>query len=144
MASDHSPSPRELKLVERGDFQGAWGGISSLQLSLPVLWTTARRRGCSLQDLVSWMSRVPAQLVGLSDRKGALAVGYQADLVVWDPETNFAVSESLLYHCHKLSPYVGERLYGRVERTYLAGQEIYARDRGFADPRGKLLVRCGG
>ena len=93
VASDHSPSPPALKQTKSGDFLRAWGGISSLQVSLAATWTGASARGCSLNQLVEWLCRAPARLAGF-DRKGAVEVGYDADLVVWDPEARASPSRA--------------------------------------------------
>jgi allantoinase len=142
VASDHSPSPPALKHRESGDFARAWGGIASLQLSLSAFWTEARKRGFTLDDLVRLMSRAPAALAGLGDlggRKGAIAPGYDADLVVFDPEASFRVEPERLEHRHKLTPYSGRVLNGVVEATYLRGEPVYDRGR-FPDlPRGRVL-----
>src|SRR6185369_7563460 len=89
IVSDHSPCPPELKLRESGDFLCAWGGISSLQLRLPIVWTEAQRRGYSIGDLCRWLCDAPAQLIGLQNRKGKIAAGFDADLVIWDPKKQF-------------------------------------------------------
>ena len=141
IVSDHSPCPPELKLRESGDFLRAWGGISSLQLRLPIIWTEAQRRGFSIQDLTRWLCSVPARLVGLGEKKGALAPGYDADLVVWNPSQEFRVSGAALHHRHKLTPYEGQVLNGIVEKTFLRGTKIYDRGEFIAEPRGLLLTQ---
>lgn len=140
VVSDHSPSPPNLKCRDSGDFQKAWGGISSLELLLPATWTAARQRGCSLEDLADWLCAAPAKLAGLEDRKGAFAPGRDADFVVWNPEARWEVDGARLHHRHKLTPYAGQFLYGVVEATYLRGEKIYDRG-GFAAPSGRLLRR---
>jgi allantoinase len=135
VVSDHSPCTPALKGRERGDFQAAWGGIASLQLGLPAVWTEARRRGHGLEELSAWMSGRPAALAGVGDRKGRIAPGLDADLVVWDPEAELAVEPEGLFFRHKISPYLGRRLFGRVERTILRGQVVYD---GAAHPAGPI------
>jgi allantoinase len=125
VATDHSPAPPDLKLLQRGDFMKAWGGIASLQLALPVLWTAARQRGFAITDIARWLSEKPAQLAGLSHRKGRIATGYDADLIVWDPQNSFTVSEEVLQHKHKMTPYLHKELYGVVEQTYLGGLKVF-------------------
>jgi len=120
--SDHSPCTPALKLPERGDFQQAWGGISSLQLGLRAVWTEARRRGHGLPEIAAWMSERPARLAGLAARKGRIARGLDADLVVWDPDQEHVVDATELRFRHKISPYVGRALAGRVHATILRGQ----------------------
>ena len=118
----------------------AWGGIASLQLALPAVWTEARRRGFTLADLAGWMARRPAELVGLSGRKGAIAPGRDADLVVFDPEATFTVDPTALHHRHRATPYEGRVLDGRVEATYLRGRAVY-RSSGFSESaRGQTLL----
>ena len=139
VVSDHSPAPPELKRRETGDFLSAWGGISSLELRLPVVWTGARARGYSPEKLVEWLSAGPARIAGL-ERKGAIAPGRDADFVVWRPEASFEVRPERLHHRHELTPYAGRMLDGVVEATYLAGEKIFERGRFAGPPRGRLLL----
>jgi allantoinase len=124
IVSDHSPCPGEMKLRETGDFMKAWGGIASLQLRLPIVWTEARHRGFTLLDVTRWLCANPARQVSFDGRKGLIAIGHDADLVIWNPDTQFLVTPSSLHHRHKLTPYAGEVLYGVVQQTYLRGQKI--------------------
>jgi allantoinase len=135
IVSDHSPCPGEMKLRETGDFMKAWGGIASLQLRLPIVWTEARRRGFSLLDVTRWLCANPARQVSFEPLKGSLAVGCDADIVIWNPDTPFTVTPSTLHHRHKLTPYAGELLNGVVEQTFLRGQKITDA------PFGHLLLR---
>jgi allantoinase len=125
VVSDHSPCTPSLKRLEAGDFQAAWGGITGLQLALPVVWTEARRRGKTPSDLARWMSQGPAALAGLS-QKGAIAKGRDADFVIWDPDASFVVEPAKLEHRHKLTPYAGETLHGAVAATIVRGQTVFA------------------
>jgi allantoinase len=141
IASDHSPAPPDMKHLTTGDLRQAWGGIASLQLALPIVWTVAREQGATLVDLVEWMGRRPAQLVGLAGRKGILAAGCDADLVVFDPEAEFRVESGMLFHRHKRTPYEGRTLYGRVDMTFLRGRKVYDAH-GFADgASGRPILR---
>jgi allantoinase len=143
VASDHSPCPPGMKKIEAGDFRDAWGGIASLQLALAAVWTGARERGFTIADLAEWMCAAPARLAGLEGRKGSIAPGYDADLVVWDPEASFAVEPQNLEHRHKLTPYAGRTLAGVVRRTLLRGETVY--DGSFpVAPSGKLLRKGEG
>ena len=141
VATDHSPAPPDLKQLASGDFVTAWGGIASLQLALPVLWTAARQRGATLTDLARWLSANPAKLAGLAHRKGQISVGYDADLVVVAADTTFTVTEALLYHRHKVSPYLGRELAGVVTHTFLAGEEVFRHPDFLHLNRGQLLTR---
>jgi allantoinase len=138
VVSDHSPCPPSLKDLDTGDFRTAWGGISSLQIALPAVWTVARKRGHTLADIARWMSAFPASLAGLP-AKGRIAAGCDADLVAFDPEAGFAVRGSDLLHRHPVTPYEGRTLTGRVSRVWLGGVEVSAD----GSPRGRLLRRGG-
>jgi len=123
IASDHSPCPPPMK-ESSGDFFGCWGGIASLQLSLPAVWTGARERGLEPERIVDWMCGATASLAGLGSRKGALAEGFDADIAIWNPDASFVVDAGSLFHRHHLTPYAGRRLYGVVEATFVAGEKI--------------------
>lgn len=140
IVSDHSPCPPEMKLRDRGDFLAAWGGISSLQFRLPIVWTDARRRGYTLNHLARWVCDAPAGLVNLEKRKGRIEVGYDADLVIWDPDAQLRVSPDNTQHRHKLTPYAGDTLAGVVKQTYLRGQKIFDEGKPLNGPLGRLLV----
>ena len=139
VVSDHSPCTPELKGLPDGDFRTAWGGIASLQIGLPVIWSVARRRGFTLADVARWMSAFPASLAGLP-AKGQIAVGSDADFVAFDPDATFVVRGAELEHKHAVTPYEGRTLTGRVLRTWLGGAEVTPAD----PPRGRLLARGGG
>lgn len=141
VVSDHSPAPPAMKLREEGDFLRAWGGIASLQLRLPAIWTGARARGYPPERLAAWLCAGPARLAGLTGRKGAIAAGHDADLVLWHPEKEFVVSETVLRHRHAITPWLGRTLAGVVEATYLRGEPVYARGAADQPPRGRLLTR---
>jgi allantoinase len=143
VVTDHSPSTVTLKCSGSGDFMQAWGGISSLQLGLAAIWTEARGRGRHVRDVVEWMSTAPARLAGIQDRKGAIAPGLDADLVLWDAEAEFTVDAATLEHRNKLTPYHARKLRGVTRRTILRGETIYERgsDRAFAPRRGRWLRR---
>jgi allantoinase len=137
VVSDHSPCVPELKDLEGGDFGRAWGGVASLQISLPAVWTEARRRGISLAAVAGWMATAPARIAGL-ETKGALEVGRDADFAVLAPEEEFVVEPDRLEHRNPVSPYAGLRLRGVVRSTWLGGRRITT-DR----PEGRLLSRPG-
>ncbi|MFJ6592614.1 allantoinase AllB [Streptomyces violaceusniger] len=142
VVSDHSPCTADLKV---DDFGRAWGGISSLQLGLPAVWTAARRRGHTLHDVARWMSTGPAALVGL-DRKGAIEAGRDADFAVLAPDETFTVDPAALHHRNQVTAYAGRTLYGVVRSTWLRGRKIAEHgaiaDRGAtSEPTGRLLER---
>jgi allantoinase len=136
VVSDHSPCTLDLKGLEEGDFGAAWGGISSLQLGLPLVWTEARRRGIDLATVVGWMSTAPARVVGV-DRRGHIGVGAPADFAVLAPEETWTVRAAELQHRNAITPYEGRTLTGRVRRTYLDGLPVDLA----GTPRGHLLPR---
>jgi allantoinase len=140
VASDHSPCPPELKALDTGDFRQAWGGVASLQLSLAVTWTHAQARGLACEDVFRWMSTAPAELVGLH-RKGALAPGNDADLLIWDPDHMWVVDASALEHRHPVTPYHGMPVRGRVTATYLRGRVVYESGAVVGPATGRLLSR---
>ncbi|MBA3619921.1 MAG: amidohydrolase family protein, partial [Acidothermales bacterium] len=135
VVSDHSPCTPDLKRLDTGDFGAAWGGIASLQLGLPAVWTTARARGHGLADVVRWMAEAPAQLVGLASR-GRIAVGCDADFCVFAPDEEFVVDPTMLHHRHPVTPYAGHTMTGVVRSTWLRG-ELVTGDQA----RGRLLER---
>lgn len=140
VVSDHSPCPGEMKLRESGDFMKAWGGIASLQLRLPVVWTEARRRGFSLEEVTRWLCANPARQVSFAPQKGSIAVGADADLVIWNPDQQFKVAAESLHHRHKITPYDGEVLNGVVQKTFLRGQKIYDVGQFTNEPLGHMLL----
>ncbi len=141
VASDHSPCPPEMKERGSGDWFDAWGGIASLQLGLPVTWTGARARGMGPERIAEWMGAAPARLAGLERRKGAIAPGRDADLVVWDPDGETRVDPAALHHRHALTPYAGGVFAGEVLATYVRGTLVYDRGRFPAEPAGRILLR---
>jgi allantoinase len=141
IVSDHSPCPPDMKALEKGDFVKAWGGIASLQFGLPIVWTQARTRGHTIEEVVRWMSHTPAAFIGLETRKGALAPGMDADIVVWNPEAEFTLSSSMIHHRHKLTPYEGRTFAGEVVRTYVRGSIAFDRGMFSETPHGTFVAR---
>jgi allantoinase len=141
IATDHSPCPPQMKNQQTGDFLTAWGGISSLQLSLPAVWTQARARGYSLTHIAQWMCAAPARLAGLENKKGSIAMGRDADLVIWNPDATFRVDPAQLHHRHKLTPYAGHQLMGTIKTTFLRGKKIFESGRFCSAPLGEVLLR---
>jgi allantoinase len=125
VASDHSPAPPALKALDTGSFAAAWGGIASLELSFAATWTVARERGLGLPDVTRWLSEGPARLAGLTRRKGRIAPGYDADLVIATPDASFTVDPARLHHRHPVTPYAGRLLHGVVRQTFVRGVCVY-------------------
>jgi allantoinase len=141
VASDHSPAPPKLKRLAEGDFVRAWGGIASLQVALPALWTAMEARGAPIDRLAEWLAAAPARLAGLEGVKGAIAPGCDADLTVFDPQDRVTVSASALYHRHPVTPYHGARLLGSVKMTILRGEVVFEVGECRGTPCGMLLSR---
>jgi allantoinase len=137
IVSDHSPCPPDLKLFYDADFGRAWGGVSSLELGLSLVWTEARERGFALTDVVRWMASRPAEIAGI-DNKGRIRVGCDGDFVVFAPEGSFVVDPQRLHQRHAVTPYEGRELSGVVRSSWLGGVEITG-----GDPTGRLLDRGG-
>lgn len=141
IATDHSPSTPANKGKGDGDFFQAWGGIASLQLALPVIWQEASRRGFALEDLTRWLSQSPAKLCGLQHRKGQLNPGFDADVVVFDPNLSWTINPENLYMRHKSTPYAHMAVKGKIMATYLRGERIYTDATPFQHgPTGQILL----
>jgi allantoinase len=140
VVTDHSPCPPAMKRLTEGNFRIAWGGIASLSVALPLMWTEARRRGFTLLDLARWMAAEPARLAGCSARKGRISAGCDADFVVFDSDREFIVTEDKLHYRHPVSPYLGETLRGVVKTTYLRGGPVFAEGKFSGEPGGREYV----
>jgi allantoinase len=140
VVTDHSPCPQAMKRLAEGDFRVAWGGIASLSIALPLMWTEASERGFTLLDLARWMAAEPARLAGCGKHKGRIAGGYDADFVIFDPDQEFIVTENKLYYRHPVSPYLRETLRGVVKATYLRGNTVFAEGEFPGEPRGREFL----
>lgn len=141
VVTDHSPCPPEMKRQDSGRFDEAWGGIASLGLALPVLWTGMQQRAVPLVKIGEWMGTGPAALAGIEGKKGVIAAGTDADLTVFDPEAEWTVEAEDLHYRHRISAYVGATLRGRVKETWLRGEIVYREGAFTGEPRGRELVR---
>ena len=141
VATDHSPCPPEMKRLSERSFRTAWGGIASLSLALPVMWTEANRRGFTLADIARWMAEGPSRLAGCDSRKGRIAKNFDADFVVFEPEAEFIATEEHLHYRHRVSPYLGGKLRGVVKATYLRGNCVFADGKFPGEPLGRELRR---
>ena len=134
VVSDHSPSTPDLKHLHDGDIERAWGGIASLQLTLPIMWTS----GLGLDEIARLMCSGPADLAGI--HKGKIASGFDADLVVFDPDESFRVAPERIEHRHKVTPYAGAELRGVVRTTYLRGRKVWEHGAHLGGPAGKWVT----
>lgn len=139
IATDHSPAPPALKGIDDGDFLRAWGGIASLQIGLSAVWTGAAGRAVPIERVVHWMCTAPAQLAGLTGRKGAIVPGADADLVAFDPDERYTVDPAHLHHRHRVTPYSGMMLRGRVRATILRGEAIFRDGEVTTVPAGQMI-----
>ena len=141
IVSDHSPCTPDLKLLEEGDLNNAWGGISSLQFSVSLMFTEAKKHGFDLGDIVRWMSENPARFLGLDHRKGFFKPGADADIVIIDPNEKYTIESSMILHRNKQTPYERFEVEGKVQATYLRGERVYMKNEPFKVPNGKSILR---
>jgi allantoinase len=140
LSSDHSPAPPERKQIEEGDFFKAWGGISGLQFTLPVLYSEGQRRGLTLEKLIPLLTENPAKFLGLEQQKGKLQKGFDADITVWDDSKTFIITEESIQHKHKATPYLNEILFGKVIHTFVNGVQVVENGKLKMLQKGKLLL----
>ena len=140
IVSDHSPCTPELKKMQTGDVEHAWGGISSLQFGLSILWTEAQRRGVKLDEVSRLVSEGPASIARLDHRKGKLKAGYDADIIAFDPAAEFTIEPQIIEHRHKVTPYEGATLRGKVKATFVRGRKVWEDGAHIGDPIGKWLT----
>ncbi|MDQ6757366.1 MAG: allantoinase AllB [Bacteroidota bacterium] len=140
VATDHSPATPVLKELQSGDFMKAWGGIASLQFALPILWTAAKKRNCNLNEITKWLCENPAKLIGQEKRKGKIEKGFDADLIIWDDKKSFKVTEDIIQHKHKITPYLNEELTGVIHQTWLAGEKVFDDGKFLHLNKGKILL----
>jgi len=141
IVSDHSPCTPELKHIDTGDIEKAWGGISALQFGLPLIWTEAKARGFSLVDMARLMSSETAKFAGLDSIKGQISVGLHADFLVFDPEHSYEITNEMIKHRHHITPYAGRTVTGQVQHTYVRGHHVYQHDKFINTPIGKPLLK---
>jgi len=140
IVSDHSPCTPELKKMADGDVEHAWGGISSLQFGLSILWSEAQRRGVTLEEVSRLLSEGPASIARLDHRKGKLKAGYDADIIVFDPNAEFTITPEVIEHRHKVTPYEGATLRGKVRATFVRGRKVWEDGVHIGDPIGTWLT----
>ena len=143
ISSDHSPAPPAIKQLDSRDFMKAWGGIAGVQFLLPASWTAAQQRGFTIDQIAAWLSTNPARFLGLQERKGQIAPGYDADLCIWNPEASFTVQKEDIIFRHPISPYIGERLLGSVMQTWVGGQKVFDNGTFTKLQHGRIILRNG-
>ena len=141
IATDHSPAPPHLKEIESGNFEKAWGGIAGLQFSLPAVWKASRSKNVSLQEFCKWMCENPAHFLKLDSSKGKIKEGFDADIVIWNPENNILIDKNHIYHRHKISPYAGLDLKGEVLQTIVNGKIVFEKNSFIHLNAGKILLK---
>lgn len=141
IVSDHSPCTPELKHIDTGDIEKAWGGISALQFGISLIWTEAKDRGFSLIDIACLMSSETAKFAGLDSVKGAIKVGNHADFLVFDPNAEFTITNEMIKHRHHITPYAGRTVTGQVQHTFVRGHHVYQQDKFINSPVGKPLLK---
>lgn len=141
VATDHSPCTPNLKELESGNFMKAWGGISSIQFALSVLWTVVKNNNGSIHQLVKWLSENPAKCIGFKNTKGKIEIGFDADLIVLNPEEKFTVTESSIHHKNKITPYLNKLLCGVVHQTYLKSKLVFNNGEFITLQQGELLLK---
>ncbi|WP_159821283.1 allantoinase AllB [Colwellia sp. 20A7] len=141
IVSDHSPCTPELKHIDTGDIEKAWGGISALQFGISLIWTEAKDRGFSLIDITRLMSTETAKFAGLDSVKGAIKVGNHADFLVFDPNAEFTITNEMIKHRHNITPYAGRKVTGQVQHTFVRGHHVYQQDQFINTPKGRPLLK---
>jgi allantoinase len=141
IVSDHSPCTPELKHIDTGDIEKAWGGISALQFGISLIWTEAKERGFSLIDIARLMSNETAKFAGLDSVKGAIKVNNHADFLVFDPNTEFTITNEMIKHRHNITPYAGRKVIGQVQHTFVRGHHVYQQDQFMNTPKGRPLLK---
>ena len=141
LGSDHSPAPPERKQLESGDFFKAWGGISGVQFTLPVLYSSGKKKGLTIEKLIPLLTENPAKFLGLDTKKGKLEEGFDADITVWDDFKEFKITEESIQHKHKATPYMNETLVGKVIHTFANGVQVVENSELKNLKAGKLLLR---
>ena len=141
IVTDHSPAPPQLKELDSGNFQKAWGGIAGLQLSLPVVWTKGKEKRLSIENICQLMSTNVANFLKMDHERGKIAKGYMADLVVWNPEEVFVVDKKNLHHRHKITPYMKCKLLGVVKKSFVSGHEVFDEGEFTELNKGQIILR---
>ena len=139
IVTDHSPASPELKEIESGNFKKAWGGIAGLQFLLPVVWTAAKERGFSLEQISKLLCGNIANFLRINSSKGKLQKNFDADITIWNPEQKFIVEPSMIQHRHKITPYLNLELTGVIEQTFVNGNKVFDKGNFIHLNKGKIL-----
>jgi allantoinase len=127
IGSDHSPCPAADKQKGEHDIWRAWGGVAGIQATLPVLVSDGLHgRGLSFERVAHLTATAPAQLFGLYPRKGAIAVGADADFAIVDPEQRWTFGANDLQTRSGVSAYLGREFVGKVVWTIVRGRTVFA------------------
>ena len=140
ITTDHSPAPADIKEIETGNLQKAWGGIAGLQFLLSSSWTGLKDM-LSLETFIPLLTEHPAHFLSLQNSKGKIKIGHDADFVIWEPEETFEVTQKEIFHRHKATPYDGERLYGKIDETIVNGITVYKNKMIINKNAGKWLLK---
>ena len=141
IATDHSPAPPDLKEISTGNLQKAWGGIAGLQFLIPAAWTSLKDK-ISIEEFIPMLTYKPAHFLNIHAKKGLLAVGFDADITIWNDEEEFLVEEKNIQHRHKISPYIGKKLYGVVQQTIVNGEVVFEKNKDFENKTfGKIILK---
>ena len=140
ITTDHSPAPPSIKEIETGNLQKAWGGIAGLQFLLPASWTSLKNT-ISLEKFIPLITENPASFLKMNFKKGKIKVGYHADFVIWDPNEKRKVSKEDILFRHKISPYIGEELFGVVHQTIVNGETVYQHNKIVNKNKGRCLFK---
>ncbi len=142
LSSDHSPCPPEEKLRGTDNVWDAWGGITGVQTFLPLIVSEGiHRRGLSLERFVELTSAHTARIFGLYPRKGSLLPGADADVVILDLDREWTVTESSLLYRHRMTPYLGWKIRGWIDRVMVRGRAVVADGEVVGKPGyGQLIV----
>lgn len=140
IVSDHSPCTPQLKHIDSGDIEHAWGGISSLQFGLSIIWSEAKERGYSLEQVIDWMATRPATFAGLGDKKGQIKAGFDADFIIFDADANYTITTEMIKYRHKITPYEGRKVLGVVEQTFVRGQQVFSQGEILGAPIGQTIL----
>ena len=139
ISTDHSPASPSIKEIETGNLKKAWGGIAGLQFLLPASWT-ALKEIMPLEKFIPLLTSKPAEFIK-ANNKGEIKIGKDADFIIWNPEEKRVVVKEDILFKHKISPYIGEELFGTVKRTIINGETVFQNNKIINQNKGRWLLR---